>query len=245
MKIYKSKKFQAAWGAVGLTKLQEVFQKVCESGFSLANSNLDVYSFSFHKSVDNDLTQVIYVSHTGEHPTLVYNFDCFLTVHSKWLSKASDLVNPEAAAKRTHSPIGNSIFVITQSHLRWNEELSVSNPSWCLSELQGYEESVEVWFKDWQRLMYPLTQKLKDLPSVIDHCTEVTNYKANPWVKSDGYHVTLAANTALLLYKNNEKDKAIEVLKNALSLPVRQPILNHFHKVLNWIESSPQSLQIQ
>lgn len=245
MKLFKSKKFQTAWGVDGQAQLAKIFYELHSSGFAGPLLSSDAYFFVFDRLIDDDLAQQVYISRAGEDPIGVFNFDCTFVICSKWLSHASDAVNPEDVGKVLRNAGGKSIFNITQSHLRWSEAFTTENPCWFVSNVAGYESSIDDWIADWRRLMLPLAQKLTDLPSVIEHCMTVQNYKANPWVKSDGYHVTLASNTAMLLYKNSEKDKAIEVLKNALLLPVRQPILDHFQKVLNWIESSPQTLRFQ
>jgi hypothetical protein len=240
VKIFKTKKFQTAWGASGQRQLEKVFQELRSHDFVEPQVGSDAYSFAFQRIVDDDLTQVIYISRAGEEPLGVFNFDCFFLIHSKWLSRANDLINPEDVGKVLRSAVGSSIFAITQSHLRWNESFSTENPCWYVSDLAGYEHSIDAWITDWRRLILPIAQTLVDLPSVIRHCESNQNYKADSWVKSDGYHVTLASNTALLLLKNSESVKAIELLRVALTWPVRQPIQKHFQKVLDWIESSPQ-----
>jgi hypothetical protein len=238
MKIFKSKKFLSAWGNGGEKQFKFICNELEASGFKGSDNQSDVYSMEFSRSIDEDLSQITYVSRSGEYPESVFNFDCSFLVFSKWLLSVDHAIFPLKAAKEVPPhPQGRAIFVLSQSHLKWNEVFSTENPCWYVSELAGYEHSIDAWIKDWRRFLLPMTQTLIDLPSVVKHCMAVQNYKANPWVRSDGYHITLAANTALLLFKNGDKEGAIQLLNQALTWQTRPPILALFQKVLNWIES--------
>lgn len=232
-KIHKTKKFLKTWGSNGEAQLGRVFDEAYLAGFTEAGHTSDTYSFFVYKTIDADLTACLSISRCGEYPKNVFSFDTSLMVFSHWLQHAENAIFPPYPDHTPH-PRGSTVFVMPLSHYRWNEGYAVENPCWHITDIPGYEDSIDRWMVDWRRLMLPVAQSIHDLPSLLEQCQKTLAYKPNFWVKSDAYLGLLDINTALLLLKNNQKQQALELLTDILATATRAGKASQVRLAFEW-----------